>query len=691
MTGPRRQLVVVASLVLLLAGFAALCHRYDVVQDDAYISLVYARHLATGDGLVFNPGERVEGYTNFLWTVALAVPHLLGIDAAATARGLGWLAAAGLIIVSRRLASVFGRRRAWHWGAPMLLAANGSLAFWGGSGLETGAFALLVAIAAGRYLRRGRLDAAGGCLFGIAALTRPEGWLFFALTGLHQAAATVVRRQPRRRVLDLWPAAATFAAFVLPHLLFRLVYYGYALPNTFHAKTGISLTYVHHGLRYTAEFLVDYGFWGLAPLSLALLTSRARTRPAATYLALLVFANATYVTLVGGDTLPEHRLYLPVVALLNVGVVEAVRAASLRLLGRHRAPLAGAALLLAMAARTATGADDDLLHARDATRAHNDKLRDLAAYVNDRGDLDLVASTAIGIPRYFTAAAVLDLVGLTDETIAHDPQSLPGIRDDHLLRNYHVSYVLDRRPDAVLFIGGERPTTPAERALFLSSRFRRRYFTGFVEDRRPLFLRRSGAGVADGPDDPFADGAFVEAYSEALAVSQTDPDRAVQLLRRCLEMAPSDFAAPHARIGRLLYAQGQIDDAERSFRQAVAIDDHLVMASAHLALIEMSQARPEDALARARRAVELAPRSHFCRYVLGRSQLATDRPVAALTTLARAVELPGTLTIDALYWYGVACERADRPEAARAAFAGVLRLEPENQVARRALESLTAP
>lgn len=49
-------------------------------QDDAYITLRFSRNLAEGTGLVFNAGERVEGYTNFLWTWFLALPHHFGGD-----------------------------------------------------------------------------------------------------------------------------------------------------------------------------------------------------------------------------------------------------------------------------------------------------------------------------------------------------------------------------------------------------------------------------------------------------------------------------------------------------------------------------------------------------------------------------------------------------------------------------------
>ena len=50
------------------------------IQDDAYISFRYARNLVEGDGLVFNPGDRVEGYTNFLWTMVAAVPLATGVE-----------------------------------------------------------------------------------------------------------------------------------------------------------------------------------------------------------------------------------------------------------------------------------------------------------------------------------------------------------------------------------------------------------------------------------------------------------------------------------------------------------------------------------------------------------------------------------------------------------------------------------
>ena len=42
------------------------------ITDDAFISFRYARNLLEGHGLVFNVGDRVEGYSNFLWVLELA-------------------------------------------------------------------------------------------------------------------------------------------------------------------------------------------------------------------------------------------------------------------------------------------------------------------------------------------------------------------------------------------------------------------------------------------------------------------------------------------------------------------------------------------------------------------------------------------------------------------------------------------
>ena len=65
--------------MLLLAHNMWRVHWFTV--DDAYISFRYAANLVAGHGLVYNPGEAIEGYTNFLWTLIVAAGLPLGIAA----------------------------------------------------------------------------------------------------------------------------------------------------------------------------------------------------------------------------------------------------------------------------------------------------------------------------------------------------------------------------------------------------------------------------------------------------------------------------------------------------------------------------------------------------------------------------------------------------------------------------------
>lgn len=77
------------AVALLLAH--ALSFRFAI--DDAYISFRYARNLLDGHGLVFNPGERVEGYSNLSWVLLAAAGMAAGLDPLLWARLLGFAAA----------------------------------------------------------------------------------------------------------------------------------------------------------------------------------------------------------------------------------------------------------------------------------------------------------------------------------------------------------------------------------------------------------------------------------------------------------------------------------------------------------------------------------------------------------------------------------------------------------------------
>ena len=177
---PRQYRFLAAILVVCLILIAHIVYM-SFVCDDAFISFRYAQNLAQGHGLVFNLGERVEGYTNFLWTL------LLGLIVAVGARPEVvsiWIS--GTFMVGAVLAVVWlgYHRKGDYLFTGLLLATNGGIATWATGGLETAmytfcvtaAFALTVpAIVVNPDVSRGRFLTGSSIALILATLTRPEG------------------------------------------------------------------------------------------------------------------------------------------------------------------------------------------------------------------------------------------------------------------------------------------------------------------------------------------------------------------------------------------------------------------------------------------------------------------------------------------------------------------------------------
>ncbi|HLQ38584.1 MAG TPA: hypothetical protein VK348_12325, partial [Planctomycetota bacterium] len=288
--------------------------------DDAFISFRYARNLADGLGLVFNAEERVEGFSNFLWTLLCALATALGGDPVAFAQWLGIACFAATVPVT-----VWAGRRLLP-DAPCLPLAAASVALhahlqeFASCGLETAAFVLVVTaltgVVAGAAGTRAWLLA--GLLAAIAALLRPDGAIFGLLGGC--AALAAVRRQRRWRPLAyVLPGIGLF----VPFLLWRYVYYGELLPNTFYAKSADE-PYAGQGLRYCWLFFTSY--WVLLPAlpALVVLALRRGSRRAGVWLLGCTLAYCGFVVWVGGDFM-FARFLLPVMPLLYLALELAAR------------------------------------------------------------------------------------------------------------------------------------------------------------------------------------------------------------------------------------------------------------------------------------------------------------------------------------------------------------------------------
>lgn len=310
---------------LLLAVLAAHMLHYGIcTQDDAFISFRYAANLIGGDGLVYNPGEPVEGYTNFLWTVLLAGAMAAGLNPVTASVLGGLLAALALALAGWLLAEALLERPWIGLLVPAFIAMDAGLALEGMQGLETLLYAALLAWAlllTHHELQDPAAPPRSAVLLALAALTRPEGAVVFAGIGL--ARLLIARKLERRLLIGL----GIFAVVVGGHFAFRMSYYGSPLPNTFYAKVGTESAQLTRGLIYLAAFAAEHiVLCTLAAVGALIATLRWKQQPATIRLLLgFTACDLLYVAAVGGDFKETFRFIIPVMVPLALLAGLAVR------------------------------------------------------------------------------------------------------------------------------------------------------------------------------------------------------------------------------------------------------------------------------------------------------------------------------------------------------------------------------
>ena len=308
------------AVALGLAGtlYVLLALRASFLIDDAFISFRYARNWANGLGLVFNPGEAhpVEGYSNFLWVCALALLAKAQLALPLVARVISVAAGlATLLLVARTLRRDAGLSAATTVAGAVALATLPPFFVWSTGGLETACFTALLFWAFARLVRPraeplARLAPLATGAIGLAlALTRAEGVLWvggLALTALVARAAEPRGRADAVRHVRgfLLVAFVGFGAF----LAWRRATYGEWVPNTVHAKAGLSPEVAARGARTVASWMLAF-VW---PLLALVAVPFARARGTALAAASMVLGGVAYNVLVGGDWMPMFRFLAPV-------------------------------------------------------------------------------------------------------------------------------------------------------------------------------------------------------------------------------------------------------------------------------------------------------------------------------------------------------------------------------------------
>lgn len=301
--------------VLLLCGVAFWNTAYFMpyTVDDTFITLRYAWNAAHGQGLVFNPGERVEGYSNPSLTLLATAAIAMGLDALTFVKRFGVVCTTLLPLATWLAGRAFKLDKGYALIAPLLVATNLELAYWGPEGLETPLWTLGVVTWTGLWARRlggGETGVPWSALAGAGLyLTRPEAPLF--ILPAIAAEALLLREDPsRRKAAIVW--VATLAVPCLAWLGFRFVYYGDFVANTYYVKATNAMV-LKPSIRYIKSFfLVSAPITGALFLLMAWPATRSRL---GAWPLLGVLVQVLVIVRANSDWMPQHRFWAHIIPL----------------------------------------------------------------------------------------------------------------------------------------------------------------------------------------------------------------------------------------------------------------------------------------------------------------------------------------------------------------------------------------
>lgn len=445
------------TILVLLFCIAFLLFQAVVFEntwDDAYISYRYARNFVENNGLVFNVGERVEGYTTFLWVMLIGLIGKTGFDIPTIGKVMSMLFGLATVIVTYFIGLSLGKR---YYTAALLCALFLAIRIDYGvhyqSGMETSLHAFILSLAYLIYLRNGKnLLIPLGILAGLLQLVHPEGIIFavaFIITELLDTQGDKFKVRLKSIGLFIVPVGL----IVISHLIWRYFYYGDLLPNTYYAKSpGLDLIKYIRGAWYLAKFFIFGGGFLYYLPGLYFLYAYIRNKQVR-MLTIIISLYLLFNVYASGDWSPYSRFMMPVLPLVLVCVVYGL----LKLASALKA--SKLALAFVVMAFLVTSYQNGLVLKVEPTvfiAKHRkqrgkwkilcEEFRKIKAQYPDL----TIASNPIGMVGYYSEARIIDMLGLTDRHIAHGGEEIMGAPGHE---RWDIEYVLKQNPE-IIYAGG---------------------------------------------------------------------------------------------------------------------------------------------------------------------------------------------------------------------------------------------
>jgi len=423
----RESAVSISAVILLIAlwlpiivwGHSAVIggERYWWLDDDAMISMRYAHNLARGEGLVWNVGEHIEGYTNFLWTIIMSAVHLLPASIAKMSLivlliNLG-LAIAAIPLI-RRIVNALGGDTKVLAASLFFFVLNENIVFWTTSGFETMLLTLLLLLSIERIIadqRKGQQRLLTYLIITTMSLVRADAIVFTLLCFL----LSLYLNKWNLKVVKLFSVALIIPA---AHLTFRYFYYGDILPNTAYLKA-----MKWHG-KYLAgsEYLFGFILTFLPIIGLAFWGAIKAGKKHWYGMLGLISLYAVYIASVGGDVFKHYRFFVPILPLLTILAFMTV----FMILKQKRSQWIWMGLVLLFVPLIVPGYPG-LLYSRPSDKGNVE----IGLLLQENTTKSTkVADFWAGSVFYFNDCYAIDFLGKSDKFIAHrfahENSSLPG-------------------------------------------------------------------------------------------------------------------------------------------------------------------------------------------------------------------------------------------------------------------------
>ena len=329
----RKYYIILAVFFILYCLFLSWSFLFQNV-DDAYISFRYGKNMMNGVGLVYNKGEYLEGYTNFLWTIITApFTKIKYIDISRFAIILGLLISLFNFILitklSKEIVTYLPELTKHFLILPVLFfVLDDSIAFWAIGGMEFPLYVFLILGITYFYFNINKKQGNYIYLFiflALCTLNRPEGNLIFTITVFH---SFIYRKSIKDYYKKLTTIVALYVIFALAYYGFKYFYYGQVIPNTFYAK-GVTDAFMNLwlGFKYLVLGLGTRGYIFFFILFLPF--KRIFKDYRLSYLIVFSAIYLMYLWFVGGDWMIANRFFVPVLPILyflsSIGFVIALK------------------------------------------------------------------------------------------------------------------------------------------------------------------------------------------------------------------------------------------------------------------------------------------------------------------------------------------------------------------------------